>query len=49
MLQRRALRPVLDAQRHINVNNKKMSKSLGNFFTVRDVAEKYGYEPIRFF
>ena len=26
----------------------KMSKSLGNFFTVRDVAEKYGYEPIRF-
>ena len=33
----------------INVNNKKMSKSLGNFFTVRDVAEKYGYEPIRFF
>ena len=34
---------------HINVNNKKMSKSLGNFFTVRDVAEKYGYEPIRFF
>lgn len=34
---------------HINVDNKKMSKSLGNFFTVRDVAEKYGYEPIRFF
>ena len=33
---------------HINVNNKKMSKSLGNFFTVRDVAEKYGDEPIRF-
>ena len=31
----------------INVDNKKMSKSLGNFFTVRDVAEKYGYEPIR--
>ena len=26
----------------------KMSKSLGNFFTVRDVAEKYGYEPIRY-
>ena len=26
-----------------------MSKSLGNFFTVRDVAGKYGYEPIRFF
>lgn len=33
---------------HINVDNKKMSKSLGNFFTVREVAEKYGYEPIRF-
>ncbi len=25
-----------------------MSKSLGNFFTVRDVAEKYGYEPVRY-
>lgn len=25
-----------------------MSKSLGNFFTVRDVVEKYGYEPIRY-
>lgn len=34
---------------YINVDNKKMSKSLGNFFTVRDVAEKFGYEPIRFF
>lgn len=33
---------------YINVDNKKMSKSLGNFFTVRDVAEQYGYEPIRF-
>jgi cysteinyl-tRNA synthetase len=33
---------------YINVDNKKMSKSLGNFFTVRDVAEKYGYEPIRY-
>lgn len=32
----------------ITVDNTKMSKSLGNFFTVRDVAEKYGYEPIRF-
>lgn len=31
----------------INVDNVKMSKSLGNFFTVRDVAEKYGYEPIK--
>ena len=34
---------------YINVDNKKMSKSLNNFFTVRDVAEQYGYEPIRFF
>ena len=32
---------------YINVDNRKMSKSLHNFFTVRDVAEKYGYEPIR--
>ena len=34
---------------YINVDNKKMSKSLGNFFTVRDAAEKFGYLPIRFF
>lgn len=33
---------------YINVDNRKMSKSLGNFFTVRDVAQKYGYEPIRY-
>jgi cysteinyl-tRNA synthetase len=33
----------------INVDNQKMSKSLHNFFTVRDVAEVYGYEPIRYF
>ncbi|HQQ88969.1 MAG TPA: cysteine--tRNA ligase [Oscillospiraceae bacterium] len=33
---------------YINVDNVKMSKSLGNFFTVREVAEKYGYEPIKF-
>ena len=32
----------------INVDNRKMSKSLGNFFTTRDVAEKFGYEPIKF-
>jgi len=32
----------------IDVDHMKMSKSLGNFFTVRDVAEKYGYEPIRY-
>ncbi len=34
---------------YINVDNKKMSKSLGNFFTVRDVAKKYSYNTIRFF
>ena len=33
----------------INVDNQKMSKSLHNFFTVRDVANAYGYEPIRYF
>lgn len=33
----------------INVDNKKMSKSLGNFFTVRDIAADYPYEVIRFF
>ena len=32
----------------INVDNHKMSKSLNNFFTVRDVADAYGYEPIRY-
>lgn len=33
----------------ISVDNKKMSKSLGNFFTVRDAAEAYGYDSIRMF
>ncbi len=33
---------------YINVDNRKMSKSLGNFFTVREVAEQFGYEPIRY-
>ncbi|MCL2108232.1 MAG: cysteine--tRNA ligase [Oscillospiraceae bacterium] len=32
----------------INVDSKKMAKSKGNFFLVRDVAEAYGYEPVRF-
>ncbi len=32
----------------LNVDNKKMSKSAGNFFLVRDMAKKFGYEPIRF-
>ncbi|MBQ7377303.1 MAG: cysteine--tRNA ligase [Clostridia bacterium] len=34
---------------YINIDNRKMSKSLGNFFTVREIAEKYGYLPIRHF
>lgn len=33
----------------ININNEKMSKSKGNFFTVRDIIEHYDYEVIRFF
>ena len=33
----------------INVNNEKMSKSLGNFFTIRDISAKYDYEVIRYF
>jgi len=33
----------------ISIDSKKMSKSLGNFFTVRDAAEAYGYETIRMF
>ena len=33
---------------YLNIDNKKMSKSDGNFLTVRDIAEKYGYEPIRY-
>ena len=33
----------------LNINNKKMSKSLGNFFTVRDISEKYDLQILRFF
>lgn len=33
----------------INVDNKKMSKSLGNFFTVREIVEEYSYDIVRFF
>lgn len=32
---------------YINVDNVKMSKSKGNFFTTRDVAERFGYETIK--
>lgn len=34
---------------YININNEKMSKSKGNFFTVRDIADKYDLEVVRFF
>ena len=33
----------------LNINNHKMSKSAGNFFTVRDVSEKYDLQVLRFF
>ncbi len=33
----------------LNINNEKMSKSLGNFFTVRDISEKYDLQILRFF
>ncbi|MDE6405319.1 MAG: cysteine--tRNA ligase [Lachnospiraceae bacterium] len=33
----------------LNIDNKKMSKSLGNFFTVRDISEKYDLQILRFF
>lgn len=33
----------------INVDNEKMSKSSGNFFTVRDIVKEYSYDVIRFF
>ena len=33
---------------YINIDNRKMSKSLGNFFTAREIGEAYGYEPIRY-
>jgi len=33
----------------LNVDNQKMSKSLGNFFTIRDVLERYDGETLRFF
>jgi len=33
----------------INVDNEKMSKSAGNFFTVRDIVREYSYDVIRFF
>ncbi|NMC57487.1 MAG: class I tRNA ligase family protein, partial [Eubacteriaceae bacterium] len=34
---------------YINIDNKKMSKSLGNFFTVRDIAAEFDLSTVRFF
>ena len=34
---------------HINVDNQKMSKSLGNFFTVRDISKEFDLEAVRMF
>ena len=34
---------------YINIDNEKMSKSLGNFFTIRDVLQQYDAETVRFF
>jgi len=34
---------------YLNVNNEKMSKSLGNFFTVRDIRKEFDLEVLRFF
>ena len=33
----------------LNIDDRKMSKSLGNFYTTRQVAQEMGYEPIRYF
>jgi cysteinyl-tRNA synthetase len=33
----------------LNIDNEKMSKSLGNFFTIRDVLQKFDAETVRFF
>lgn len=33
----------------LNIDNRKMSKSLGNFFTVREIKEKYDLQVLRFF
>lgn len=34
---------------HVKINGRKMSKSLGNFLTVREIGEKHGYDVLRFF
>ena len=45
-------RPFVNVWMHngfVNVDNEKMSKSLGNFFTIRDVLQRYDGETLRFF
>ena len=45
-------RPFVNTWMHngfLNVDNEKMSKSLGNFFTIRDVLKRYDGETVRFF
>ena len=45
-------RPFVNVWMHngfLNVDNEKMSKSLGNFFTIRDVLKRYDGETLRFF
>ncbi|OYY65030.1 MAG: cysteine--tRNA ligase [Burkholderiales bacterium 28-67-8] len=45
-------RPFVNVWMHngfLNVDNEKMSKSLGNFFTIRDVLKRYDGETVRFF
>jgi cysteinyl-tRNA synthetase len=46
---RQAVCPTWMHNGFINVDNEKMSKSLGNFFTIRDVLKEYDAETIRFF
>jgi cysteinyl-tRNA synthetase len=45
-------RPFVNTWMHngfLNIDNEKMSKSLGNFFTIRDVLKRYDGETVRFF
>jgi cysteinyl-tRNA synthetase len=49
---RRHRRPFVNVWMHngfLNVDNEKMSKSLGNFFTIRDVLKRFDGETVRFF
>ena len=39
----------MTSQGRININNEKMSKSTGNFFTVREIGQQYDLEAVRYF